>query len=164
MDNKEAIFHSWTKGDLTLDGMIDEIGLYINAKKDRAYQIIIGSDSSSTNPVSVVSAVTVWRIGNGGIHFWFNGEKKIFHTLQDRIYEETIRSVTLAQELRGRLRERLGDDALWDEKITIHIDVGENGPTKDLIDRVVGMVRGFGFQPVIKPNAFGASVVADKHT
>lgn len=158
------IFHSWTKGDLTLDGMIDEIGLYINAKKDRAYQIIIGSDSSSTNPVSVVSAVTVWRIGNGGIHFWFNGEKKVFHTLQDRIYEETIRSVTLAQELRGRLRERLGDDALWEEKITIHIDVGENGPTKDLIDRVVGMVRGFGFQPVIKPNAFGASVVADKHT
>jgi len=160
----ETIFHSWTKGDLTLDGMIDEISLYINAKKDRAYQIIIGSDSSSTNPVSVVSAVTVWRVGNGGIHFWFNGEKKTFYTLQDRIYEETIRSVTLAQELRGRLRERLGEDALWDERITIHIDVGENGPTRDLIDRVVGMVKGFGFQAVIKPNAFGASVVADKHT
>ena len=161
---EEAVFHSWTKGDLTLSGMVNEIGLYINAKKSGAYQIIVGSDSSSTNPVSVVTAVTVWRVGNGGIHFWFNGEKKVFHTLQDRIYEETIRSVTLAQELKTRLREDLGEDALWDEKITIHIDVGENGPTKDLIDRVVGMVKGFGFQAVIKPNAFGASVVADKHT
>ena len=164
MDNKELTFHSWTKGNLTLDEMVDEIGFYINTRKNRAYQIIVGSDSSSTNPVSVVTAVTVWRVGNGGIHFWFNGEKKTFHTLQDRIYEETIRSVTLAQELKTRLREKLGEDALWDEKITVHIDVGENGPTKELIDQVVGMVKGYGFQAVIKPNAFGASVVADKHT
>lgn len=159
----EAIFHSWTKGNLTLDGMVEEIGLYVRSKPG-LYQIIVGSDSAATNPVSVVTAVTVWRVGNGGIHFWFNGEKKTFHTLQDRIYEETIRSVTLAQELRARLREKLGEDALWDEKITVHIDVGENGPTRDLIDRVVGMVKGFGFQAVIKPAAFGASVVADKHT
>ncbi|MDO8560951.1 MAG: ribonuclease H-like YkuK family protein [bacterium] len=160
----ETIFHSWTSGVLTLSEMINEIGQYIKSKPERAYQIIVGSDSSTTNPVSVVTAVTVWRVGNGGIHFWFDAEKKTFHTLQDRIYEETIRSITLAQELRDRMREKLGEDALWDKKITVHIDVGENGPTKDLIDQVVGMVKGFGFQAVIKPNSFGASVVADKHT
>lgn len=162
--SSDAIFHSWTKGNLTLGEMVEEVAAYVFAEQGRAYQIIVGSDSSSMNPVSVVTAVTVWRVGNGGIHFWFNGEKKTFHTLQDRIYEETIRSVTLAQELRARLGEKIGEDALWDEKITIHIDVGENGPTKEMIDRVVGMVRGFGFQAVIKPDAFGASVVADKHT
>ena len=164
MDTKETIFHSWTKGALSLEEMIDEIGRYIKFKPERNYQIIVGSDSATTNPISVVTAVTVWRVGNGGIHFWFDSEKKTFHTLHDRIYEETIRSVTLAQELKGRLREKLGEDVLWDGKITVHIDVGENGPTKDLIDQVVGMVKGYGFQAVIKPYAFGASVVADKHT
>lgn len=164
MTTNETIFHSWTKGNLTLEEMVDEIGLYVHAQPGSVYQIIVGSDSSSTNPVSVVTAVTIWRVGNGGIHFWFSGEKKHFHTLQDRIYEEAIRSVTLAQELRTRLREKLGEDALWDGRITIHIDVGQVGPTKELIDRVVGMVKGYGFQAVTKPNAFGASVVADRHT
>lgn len=160
----ETIFHSWTKGNLTLDEMVEEIGLYVHAQPKSTYQIIVGSDSSAVNPVIVATAVTVWRVGNGGIHFWFSGEKKIFHTLQDRIYDETIRSVTLAQELRTRLREKLGEDALWDGRITVHIDVGVRGPTKDLIDQVVGIVKGYGFQAEIKPNAFGASVVADRHT
>ena len=164
MSTDDTIFHSWTKGNLTLGEMIREVGVYVRSKSGSEYRVIIGSDSSVTNPVSVVTAVTVWRVGNGGIHFWFNGDKKTFHTLQDRIYEETIRSVTLAQELRGRLREELGEEALWDGKITVHIDVGQNGPTRELIDQVVGMVKGYGFQAVIKPDAFGASIVADKHT
>lgn len=164
MDTNETIFNSWTKGRLTLEEMIGEMNSYIRSKPDHSYQIIVGSDSASTNPVNVVTAVTIWRVGNGGIHFWFDGDKKTFHTLHDRIYEETIRSLTLAQELRTRLRETLGEEALWDGKINIHIDVGENGPTKELIDRVVGMVKGYGFQAVIKPAAFGASTVADKHT
>mgnify|MGYP001598333191 FL=1 len=79
---------------MTLAQMVEEIGAYIKAKRDRSYQIIVGSDSSSTNPVSVVTAVTVWRVGNGGVHFWFDGEKKTFHTLHDRIYEETLRLVS----------------------------------------------------------------------
>ena len=32
------------------------------------------------------------------------------------------------------------------------------------IDQVVGMVKGFGFHAVIKPESFGASQVADRHT
>ena len=84
--------------------------------------------------------------------------------MQDRIYKETMQSITFVQELKSRLRERLGEDFFWDDKITVHLDVGNNGATKNLVDSVIGMVRGYGFEAVIKPYSFGAFVLADRHT
>ena len=65
------------------------------------------------------------------------------------------------------MKEEIGEEIFWDERVKfscIHIDVGVNGPTKDLIDGISGMVKGYGFVPVIKPYSYGAFVVADKHT
>src|SRR3989344_904686 len=147
-------FHSWSKGTLSLARVFEEIIAYVRAEPERAYRIIVGSDSATRNPVSLVTAVTIWRVGNGAVHFWVVSEKKNFHTLRDRITEEALQSITLAQELRAGLRDRLGEDVLWDGQIQIHIDVGEQGPTREIIDQVVGMVRGFGFEAVIKPYSF----------
>lgn len=147
---------------LGLENVVEGICDFVKIKPERKYKIIVGTDSAAKSEVSFVTAVTVWRIGNGGIHFWTRSEKTACHDLRDRIYRETIHSITLAQELRGRLKEKLGDEFFWDDQI--HIDVGENGPTKDFIDAVVGMVRGYGFEAVIKPASFGASSVADRHT
>jgi predicted RNase H-related nuclease YkuK (DUF458 family) len=44
----------------------------------------------------------------------------------------------------------------------IHADVGENGVRKDMIKEVIGLIRGNGFEAKIKPEAFAASVVADR--
>ncbi len=157
-------FHSWSKGTLTLTRVFDEIISYIKSQPERSYQIIIGSDSAARSPVSLITAVTIRRVGNGAVHFWVESDKKIFHTFRDRIYEEAMQSITLAQEFRSGLREKFGEDFFWNDKIQVHIDVGENGPTREMIDQVVGMVKGFGFQAVIKPGSFGASQVADRHT
>ena len=102
-------------------------------------------------------------MGNGAIHFWTKSEERKFGSLRERIWQEAINSITLAQEVRARLQKVLGDEFFWDGN-EIHVDVGQNGPTKDLIDGVVGMIKGYNFEPVIKPYAFGASVVADRHT
>lgn len=156
------MFYSQLKGILSLDDVIAEIIGFVKKEPDRCYKIIIGSDSASSSPVELVTAITVWRIGNGAVHFWKKAKPQSFSTLRDRIYQETINSITLAQEVRSCLRDRLGDEFFWNDQV--HIDVGHNGPTKELIDTVVGMVRGYGFEAVIKPDSFGASVVADKHT
>ncbi len=147
---------------MPISEVIDEIMRFVSSQPGRQYNIIIGADSSSHDPTEIVAAVTIWRVGNGAIHFWMKQEPKHFATLRDRIYAETIASITLAQEIRGRLQERLGKEIFWNDQV--HIDVGERGPTKEFIDAVVGMVRGYGFEAVIKPNSFGASTVADKHT
>ena len=45
----------------------------------------------------------------------------------------------------------------------IHADIGENGQTRDMIKEVVGLIRGNGFEPKIKPEAYVASCVADRY-
>ncbi len=142
---------------------MDDIMAFVKSQPERFYKIIIGSDSAASSPVSLVTAVTVWRVGNGAIHFWTKSEERKFATLRDRVWQEAIMSITLAQEFRSRLQEVLGDEFFWDGN-EIHVDIGHNGPTKEMIDSVVGMIKGYNFVPVIKPSAFGASAVADRHT
>lgn len=162
MSTEQIHFFNIVGHTFNLDEVVDEIKHFVTKAPARKYKIIVGTDSSPREMVKFVTAVTIWRVGNGGIHFWTSSEEKGFKNLRDRISQETVRSITLAQELRGRLKESLGDEFFWDDQI--HIDVGENGPTRDLIDAMVGMVKGYGFDAVIKPYSFGASIVADKYT
>lgn len=160
----DITFSSQTRGALSLAEVAGEIVAFVKKEPQRFYKIIIGTDSHPSRPEVFVSAVTVWRVGNGAVHFWTRASlpKKV-HTMRDRIWEEAIASITLAQEMRAALAERLGDEFFWDGN-EVHVDIGRNGPTKDLIESVTGMIKGFNFVPVIKPFAFGASVVADRHT
>ena len=159
----DITFHSQTLGMLSLDEVIGEVMKFVKKEPERFYKIIIGTDSHPTNPVFLVTALTIWRVGNGAIHFWTKSDPKHFHAMRDRIWEEAISSITLAQEIRSRLQNAMGDEFFWDGN-EIHVDIGKNGPTKDMIDGVVGMIKGYNFHPVIKPDAFGASIVADRHT
>lgn len=163
MSIQETTFNSQTLGKIDWNGVAGEIMKFIQKEPRRFYKVIIGTDSDSHNPVSLVTAITVWRVGNGAIHFWTKSEPQEFKTMRERIWQEAIRSITLAQEVRSHLKNVLGDEFFWDGN-EIHVDVGEHGPTKEMIDGVVGMIKGYHFTPVIKPFAFGASVVADRHT
>ena len=157
------LFHSQSRGILSLDEMMEEVMKFVKKEPERFYKIIIGTDSHPSDPVVLVTALTIWRVGNGAIHFWTKSEPKKFATMRDRIWQEAISSITLAQEMRSQLQNAMGDEFFWDGN-EVHVDIGKNGPTRDLIDGVVGMIKGYNFQPVIKPDAFGASIVADRHT
>ena len=160
---QEVSFYSEARGVLTLSDVITDVVAFVKKDPSRFYKIMIGSDSAAVSPVSVVTAVTVWRVGNGAIYFWMKSGEERFHTLQDRIWREAIASITLGQEMRSRLGQALGDAFFWDGN-EIHVDIGEHGPTKELIESVTGMIKGYNFTPVIKPYAVAASSVADRHT
>lgn len=162
-EKNDIHFHSQHLGIITLGQVLEEIAAFVGRKPDSFYKIIIGSDSQASGTASLVTAVTIWRVGNGAIHFWTKSEEKKFGSMRDRIWQEAIASITLAQEFRSHLSDTLGNDFFW-EGNEIHVDIGPNGPTKELIDSVVGMIKGYNFTPVIKPYSFGASVVADRHT
>ncbi len=163
--NEKILFYNETlKRHLGFDEVIDELIRYIREEPKADYNITIGTDSNASNYAQFVTAVTVLRVGNGGRYFWTRSEKIFCPNLHDRIYKETMQSITFTQELKSRLKDKIGEDFFWDDKISVHIDVGQNGPTKELIESVVGMVKGYGFEAVIKPYSFGAFVVADRHT
>ena len=61
---------------------------------------------------------------------------------------------------RSELRDKL-DGHLYD--FEIHLDIGQNGPTKDMIQEIVGMITGNGFKARIKPESYAANKVADRY-
>ncbi|MBI4999218.1 hypothetical protein HZB97_00420, partial [Candidatus Gottesmanbacteria bacterium] len=73
---------------------------------------------------------------------------------------EAALSLALADEF----LEATKHDGISRFDVEIHVDIGEYGPTKEMINEVVGMIRGSGFAVQIKPDSYGASKVADRHT
>ena len=147
---------------LTISSVVKEIINFIEANPQAAYKVIIGTDSEAqaTKSADFVTAIVVHRLGNGGRYFWRRIELGKFHTLRDRIIQEVMLSLDIAKELLQTLRAE-ANTLKWD--FEIHADIGENGPTKVLIQEVVGMIRANNYEAKTKPESYAASKVADRH-
>lgn len=161
---EQNIFHSPSQGRMNMTKVTEEISRFINEDSQRKYQLVVGTDSQGDKKADFVTAIIAYRVGKGGRYFWkkTNGDR-IYHTLRDRIYEEVNLSLQVAQEMLNQLRRTLNRQDFPEYDLQIHIDVGQNGKTRDMIKEVVGIVRGNGFKAKIKPESYGASIVADKH-
>ena len=160
------MFNSPTKGELTVEGVITNVADFVKEDPGSYYRLVIGTDSQTKSvagqsQIDYVTAVVVHRKGRGARYFWKKEKKDKIPVLRDKIYTETLLSLSCAQELVPLLRKAVSP-AKYD--FEIHIDVGPIGPTRDMIKEVVGMVSGNGFIAKTKPEAWGASSVADKHT
>ncbi len=154
-------FYSPTLGALALEYVLLNISEYIKSQPNFKYRIIIGTDSEGKNgrAVDFVTAIIVHRIGAGGRYFWKRSLSSIFYTLRDRIYQEALVSIDFAQSL----LEIAKDEDILNCGLEIHLDVGRVGETREIINEVVGMIRGSGFEVKTKPDSFGASKIADRH-
>ncbi|MEK7521538.1 MAG: ribonuclease H-like YkuK family protein [Patescibacteria group bacterium] len=166
MEPQSEIFTSPTKGPLNLEGVIDEISDFVGQSSEHSYRIVIGTDSQAKRingeaEIDFVTAVVVHRIGYGARYFWKREKQKRKYVLREKIYTETIKSLEFAEKFVPKIRDRI-TAAKYD--LEIHIDVGPIGPTRDMIKEIVGMVRGSGYTPKTKPESYGASSVADRHT
>lgn len=161
------VFNSPSCGILSISEVIEEVAKYISEDKNVSYGLVIGTDSqekrlNGSREVEYVTALVIHRRGHGGRYFWTKTEKQKIYSLKEKIYSETLTSLKLAQEIVPILKDRLTGLAPYD--LEIHIDVGEVGPTREMIKEVVGMVTGNGFIAKTKPESYGASVIADKYT
>jgi uncharacterized protein len=167
---KDIKFENITHGQLDYLQVISYIKKFLEEDPGKEYSLVIGSDSHDENgttlsnrKIKVVTAILVHRKGFGGKYFWTRKSVNSIHSLREKIYAETLISLSLAREFVPALREYInGDSPRYD--LEIHIDVGEHGDTREMIKEVVGMVTGNGFVAKTKPEAYGASYVADKHT
>ncbi len=125
------------------------------------YNIVIGTDSEDHNfdYDEFVTAIVIYRVGKGGRYFWRKVHLKKNKTLRERIYEEVNLSIEVARKLINYLKKASD----FNFSFEIHIDIGVNGNTKTMIQEVIGMVKGFGFEVKTKPEAYGASNVADRY-
>ncbi len=146
---------------LTVPEAVREIIAFMRADVNRKYKVTIGTDSEllSGGTADFVTAVVVHRVGNGGRYFWRRMPKERTHSLRDRIIKEVLISLDVAKGVLGELKKF----ELPKFDFEIHIDVGENGPTRQLISDVVSLVRANNFEAKTKPESYAATNVADRH-
>ena len=163
----QGIFYNPTKGQMNLQGVLQELILYLKEKPERNYEIIVGCDSSAVEEPTFPVVIVVLRKKEGGRFFLtkvrYPAPRK-FYNIHDRILEEVLLSCQLASWLKENFTALAEKEALkvpYQLKY-IHADVGKNGATKDMIKEVTGLILGNGFTPMIKPESFAASSVADR--
>lgn len=153
-------FVSPTLGRLTFEEMFKALVGYMKSEPDQHYHLIIGTDSLLSDDTTFVTAVIVHKVGRGGRYFYRRFHNRKIESLRQRILFET----SLSLETAHLITTELGRNGYSKLPVEIHLDVGNNGETKRIVREVVGMVSGSGFNPVIKPDAYGATKVADKHS
>lgn len=153
-------FVSPSKGVMSFGEMMADIIDFITGLPLSSHKIIIGSDSQVKEDTCFITAVIVHRLGKGARYYYRKKRQRKIESLRQKIFYETA----LSLEVGSMVTKEFADSGHADLNVEIHIDVGHNGETKPLIKEVVGMVTGSGFKAKIKPEAYGASSVADKHT
>jgi len=155
------LFNSSLGIKFNIDQMIREIAGFMAEDRSRRYKIIIGSDSNGHQEemIDFVTAIVIHRVASGGRYFWRRTEFPKFHTLRDRIIQEVLLSIEAAREILTLLKTA----KIPKFDFEIHVDIGENGETKTMIQEVIGMVRAYNFEARTKPESYAATKVADRH-
>jgi hypothetical protein len=126
---------------------------------DHEYEIFVGSDSQihkKLKKVVYVTCVVLYKKGKGGKIFMSREPQKFSPCLRERLMNEVWRSLSVAFEMKKILPANV--------ELIIHVDVNPKKKFKssDYCQELVNMVTGQGFKCRVKPDAFGASNVADK--
>ncbi len=142
-----------------------EIVRFMKEEPEREYKVTLGTDSLKLKGTiaDFVTAIVVHRVGRGGRYFWRRIELDNFHTLRDRIMREVLMSIDVAHDFITKLEAERTKQHAPKYDFEIHVDVGENGATKVMIQELVGMIRAHNFEARTKPDSYAASNVADKH-
>jgi predicted RNase H-related nuclease YkuK (DUF458 family) len=153
-------FISPSKGAMTWDEVIADLLAYVAEGPLFRYKIIIGTDSQVREETHFVTAIVVHRVGKGARYYYSRKVYDNIKSLNQRIFMEASTSLEIASKMEQSLKEN-GHPEL---NVEIHLDIGQNGETKNLIRDIVGMITGSGFDAKIKPDSCAASTVADKYT
>lgn len=164
----KGYFYNPSRGNLLFAKVVKELVDYMKERNDKFYDIIVGCDSSSGQEPHFPVAVVALRKSEGGRFFLkkISYQDRKFYSWKERVLEEVLLSCEFALLLKEKLEKEVQSQSspLNYQFRYIHADIGEQGETKDMIKEVVGLIRGNGFEPKIKPEAYVASIVADRYT
>lgn len=159
-------FQNPALGEVVFSQAVSEVVKFMRLEPQAKYSVMIGSDSNGSPVLDLVSVIAIHRVGNGGRYFWCRQSKQGIRTLRQKIHSEVMASLDLAAlflpAFRGLL-EKVENYTELPFDFKIHVDVGTKGETRDLIREVTGMVRGYGYEILVKPESVAATSVADRH-
>jgi predicted RNase H-related nuclease YkuK (DUF458 family) len=138
-----------TKGQMSIDDVINEIVEYTNSDRFYDYELRVGTDSQRHGGYyTFVTTIVIRKIGNGGRYFTYKYTLPKM-ALEQRMWEEALASLKVAEELAQKLLTR----KLPPLHMRVDLDLGDNGWTKQLIKPITGMVLSYGFNTEVQPEA-----------
>lgn len=147
---------------VTLDEMMDDIFSYIQEDMDREYKIIVGTDAQvhgkrRKKKTVYATVVVCHRIGKGA-RFWVAKEELSENIgIKERLINEVAKLVEVVT-----LLQDAGIEAFVDHNnFEVHLDIGHNGRSREVITQCVGWMEGLGLNYKIKPDAYAATHIAD---
>jgi predicted RNase H-related nuclease YkuK (DUF458 family) len=154
--------HSWFAGDgrpVEYTEMIEIIEEHHSADGT----VYIGSDTQPHRGGCIMSSAIVLHgaYNQRGGKYFISREvitSKTMVFLATRILAEAERTIQIAQDVATLFP---------DVKMELHVDISNTDketPTSNLASMIVGYVTGNGFDCKLKPEAFAAASVADKHS
>lgn len=166
------VFYNTVCKELTFDQMFEKTVEFIKKEPTACYRLSIGTDSQVHATVTkFVTAIHIHRVGKGAIGFLKTHmvNRKI-ESIREKISLETILSQEVAflytEErllcIENLLLPFLNEGA--DFQFEIHLDIGTNGMTKDLIKEMTGRIEAMGVEAKIKPESYAAFSYANRFT
>lgn len=141
---------------------IDNIHTVISSHSKRNGNVYVGSDSFIFKKYCVMSSVICLHGADGqagGIYFYTreNLSKKDFPTLTQRLIHEATTAIELGMDI---------SEKVPNVKLELHLDINSDkkAASNKLVDSLTGYVKASGFNCKIKPEAWAASTIADKHS
>jgi hypothetical protein len=160
-----------TYGAVNLERIVEIIKDFVSKEKTAEYEITIGTDSQNFDKTKIVKVIAVHKIGGGGIFFYDVIYLPLIKELRRKLVTETQLSIDLANSFIDELEKEF-DKSEWDYteyhiNFQLHCDIGYNGKTSELIPEITSWVRAAvpdEFEPIIKPDSFAASSIANKYS
>lgn len=173
-------FHTASGVEVTIDEIMQEIFDLVLDEDFTRHSIIVGTDAQvhgrRRNRYTKYSTVIVVIQGGDPSKVDENGVTVPYQTGQRRFWvssstvkekigikERLIAEVAKVVEVVTLLQEK-GIEGLVDEgDFEVHLDIGHEGRSREVITECVGWIQGLGVTAKIKPFAWAATHVADHH-
>ncbi|MDM5156172.1 ribonuclease H-like YkuK family protein [Bacillus sp. DX1.1] len=170
--NGEHRFYNLSEQNMDFERVFTHICNFIERDPRNLYRLSIGTDSQAHQKYTrFITAIHLHRVGKGA---WGCLRQKAIHkkppTLREKIYLETQFSQEIACLFTpDHIRQ------IWDLLhpyghegagfvMEIHLDIGNDGLTKEFILDMTMKVRAMGLTPKIKPDAYAAFSYANRYT
>jgi predicted RNase H-related nuclease YkuK (DUF458 family) len=163
-------FRNTRQENLSFQEMFDRILNFIKDDPTASYRIAIGTDSQVRTRSHFVTGILVHRVGKGAVGFIREVViPRNIKSLREKISLETAFTLEVAYMFTPDHLNVIFDTILSHGlkhhlDLEIHLDIGQSGPTKELIKEMVNRVSGLGFDVKIKPFATAASSLANRYT
>jgi len=166
------VFQNSMHSNLCFDDVFKNMLEFIEQAPHYEYRLSIGSDSQVTSKSTIlVTAIHLHRVSRGAIGFICkNTIQRPIKSLREKIYYETAKTLEIASLFTPDKIDRIVSSLIHhygkpgDIHFEFHLDVGNRGATRELINEMVAMAKGTIFIPKIKPDSYAASSYANRYT